>query len=182
MFIVQVYELVAGSVFLSVVNNACSLYRCETAGEPGIRGGRAGAGEWGPAGVYYVHLPAVPGEVRSAHGAAPWAAYPQYTGWGLPVLHAPERWGALQQPAHWDAARQAGLCVRLSDVPVSHALCPCMCEWVCEIWVKKSNDDTNGSYWDIYVRTWEGEEKVFLVQNDKAQSVITCQVILMWPF
>ena len=74
--------------------------RCEAAGESGIRGGGPGAGEWGSAGVHLVHLPSVPGEVQPAGGAAAGAALPQHAGRGLPVLHASERRGALQQPSH----------------------------------------------------------------------------------
>lgn len=86
--------------------------RCEAAGGPGFCGGRPGAGEWGSAGVHPVHLPTVPGEVQPAGGAAAGAAFPQHAGRGLPVLQASERRGALQQPAHRDAARQASVRVR----------------------------------------------------------------------
>lgn len=74
--------------------------RCEDAGGPGIRGGCPGAGERGSAGVHPVQLPTVPGEVQPAGGAAAGAADPQHAGRGLPVLHASEWRGALQQPAH----------------------------------------------------------------------------------
>lgn len=86
--------------------------RCKTAGEPGLCGGCPGAGEHGPAGVHPVHLSSVPGQVQPAGGAAAGAALPQHAGRGLPVLHAPERRGALQQPAHRDAARQESVRVR----------------------------------------------------------------------
>lgn len=89
--------------------------RCEAAGGSGICGGRPGAGEWGSAGVHPVHLPTVPGEVQPAGRAVARAALPQHAGRGLPVLHASERGGALQQPAHRDAACQASVCVR--DAP-----------------------------------------------------------------
>lgn len=74
--------------------------RCEAAGRPGVCGGRPGAGERSPAGVHPFSLPTVPGEVQPAGGAAAGAAVPQHAGRGLPVLHASERRGALQQPAH----------------------------------------------------------------------------------
>ncbi len=94
--------------------------RCEAAGGPGIRGGRPGAGERGSAGVHPVHLPSVPGKVQPAGDAAARAALPQHAGRGLPVLHASERRGALQQPAHRDAARQASMHVREAHRMLHH--------------------------------------------------------------
>lgn len=108
--------------------------RCEAAGGPGFRGGRPGAGERSSAGVHSVHLPTVPGEVQPAGDAAAGAALSQHAGRGLPVLHASERRGALQQPAYRDAARQESVCVRVSHQKLH---CPvlflsvrlCVCVW-----------------------------------------------------
>lgn len=82
------------------LSRACLVCRCEAAGGPGLCGERAGASEQCTPGIHPVHLPPVPGEVQPADGAAAGAALPQHAGGGLPVLHAPERRGALQQPAH----------------------------------------------------------------------------------
>lgn len=96
----------------SHINLNFAPFRCKVAGEPGVRGGRPGAGERCSAGVHAVRLPAVPREVQPAAGAVAGAALPQHAGRGLPMLHAREWRGALQQPADRDAARQEGVCVR----------------------------------------------------------------------
>lgn len=82
--------------------HVCPLHvcRCEAAGGPGVCGGCPGAGEWGSAGVHAVHVPSVPGKVQPAGGTVARAALSQHAVRGLPVLHASERRGALQQPAH----------------------------------------------------------------------------------
>lgn len=89
----------------SHINLNFALFRCKVAGEPGVRGGRPGAGERCSAGVHAVRLPSVPREVQPAAGAVAGAALPQHAGRGLPMLHAREWRGALQQPADRDAAR-----------------------------------------------------------------------------
>ena len=128
--------------------------RCQAAGGPGLRGGGAGAGERGSAGVHLVHLPSVPGEVQPAGGASAGAAWPQHAGGGLPVLHAPERRGALQQPAHRDAARQESLCVRDTHVPPSCVVC--VGESVCvggKVCVRGNNQmKIDRLCWAIFVR------------------------------
>ena len=86
-----------------------TLARCErTWGTSGHRE-YAGAGWKSPVGIYTVHLLSLPWTLYSSATVSLWVTLSQHPCWRLPVLQTPEWWGALQQPAHWDASCQVQL-------------------------------------------------------------------------
>lgn len=89
-----------------------ALTRCERTWGTSTHRECTKAGWTGPAGVHIVHLFSIPRALYSSATVSLWVTFTQHPRWRLPVLQTPEWWGALQQPAHWDAPCQAQLGVK----------------------------------------------------------------------
>lgn len=96
--------------------------RREVPGEPHAGQGCSGEGQRGTAGVHGVPLPPLHGQVPPAAAVAGRGPGAEPAGRGVPVPQAPERGGALQQPPHRDAARQADLSGHQQDSAVPQCL------------------------------------------------------------
>lgn len=83
--------------------------RCEKPGEFSPGRERPGAGQRSAAGLRHVQLPAANGQVWPAAPPATRDTSDQPAGRRIPLLQTPEWRRALQQPAHWNAARQKSL-------------------------------------------------------------------------
>lgn len=83
--------------------------RCEEPGEFSPGRERPGAGQRSAAGLRHVQLPTANGQVWPAAPPATRDTSHQPASRRIPILQTPERRRALQQPAHWNAARQKSL-------------------------------------------------------------------------